>query len=63
MFTEVEVANQIEQIEELIENGKRTIQGGDLYIFITKCGTVHYDWVLIALLVEPSIMTGCCLHY
>ena len=27
--------------QECIENGKRTIEGGDLYIFITKCGTVH----------------------
>ena len=27
--------------QKRIENGKRTIEGGDLYILITKCGTVH----------------------
>ena len=27
--------------KELIINGKRTKEGGDLYIFITKCGTVY----------------------
>ena len=28
-------------IQEWIERGKRTIEGGVLYICITKCGTVH----------------------
>ena len=27
--------------QKWIENDKRTIEGGDVYIFIPQCGTVH----------------------